>query len=84
MPQHYLILLKRGTREDLPVLATGEPAFTTDTHELFIGTSSGINKKIGDLSDYLSSEELTDLLNLKANQVDVDDILNSLDWTREV
>jgi hypothetical protein len=40
------IQIQRGLKIDLPVLDTGEPAFTTDTTELFIGSSSG-NVKIG-------------------------------------
>lgn len=50
------ILLRRGTKAQLPALAVGEPGFTTDTHELYIGTASG-NKKIGDLSDYYKKSE---------------------------
>lgn len=33
--------LKRGKNADVPHLAEGEPAFATDTQELYIGTSSG-------------------------------------------
>ncbi len=34
--------LRRGIKSKLPsTLAVGEPAYTTDTHELFIGTGSG-------------------------------------------
>lgn len=35
------IQLRRGLKESLPALATAELAFTTDTKELFIGTSAG-------------------------------------------
>lgn len=36
------IQLRRGIKSKLPTtLAVGEPAYTTDTHELFIGTGSG-------------------------------------------
>lgn len=44
MPQ--TIKFKRGAEADLPVLADGEPAFTTDSHELWIG-NSGTNYQIG-------------------------------------
>jgi hypothetical protein len=35
------IKLKRGLKANLPTLAVGEPAFCTDTSELFIGTAGG-------------------------------------------
>lgn len=35
------IKLKRGLKQNLPQLAEGEPGFTTDTHELFIGSAIG-------------------------------------------
>jgi len=35
-----LIQFKRGNEVDLPVLEPGEPAFTTDTEKLYIGTGS--------------------------------------------
>lgn len=39
------VLLRRGAIADLPVSATeGEPLFTTDTKELYIGTGTGVAK----------------------------------------
>lgn len=35
------IQLKRGLKSKLPTLSAGEPAYTTDTRELYIGTGSG-------------------------------------------
>jgi hypothetical protein len=35
-----LIQLKRGDEADLPILESGEPAFTTDTNNLYIGTGT--------------------------------------------
>ena len=35
------ILMKRGLKADLPLLAPGEPAWTTDTHEFFVGSDNG-------------------------------------------
>ena len=35
------IQLKRGVKSRLSTLSAGEPAFTTDTRELFLGTGSG-------------------------------------------
>lgn len=40
------IKIRRGLKENLPTLDTGELAFCTDTYELFVGTSIG-NKLIG-------------------------------------
>lgn len=34
-------IFKRGLKADLPVLVQGEPAFSTDTKELFVGASAG-------------------------------------------
>jgi hypothetical protein len=35
------ILMKRGPKASMPLLAPGEPCFTTDTHEFWIGSESG-------------------------------------------
>jgi hypothetical protein len=35
------IEFKRGTKDKLPTLDVGEPAFTTDTKEFFIGSDEG-------------------------------------------
>ena len=35
------IQLRRGIKSKLPTLTQGEPAYVTDTHELFIGTGNG-------------------------------------------
>ena len=35
------IQLKRGIKSKLPTLTQGEPAYTTDTHELYVGTGGG-------------------------------------------
>jgi hypothetical protein len=43
-----LIKFKRGTKANLPTLETAEPALTTDTKELFIGTAEG-NVQIGNM-----------------------------------
>ena len=42
------IQVKRGTKAGLPALAPGEFGLTTDTFELYIGTSNG-NKQLGTL-----------------------------------
>lgn len=42
------IQIKRGTKAGLPALAPGEFGLTTDTFELYIGTSEG-NKQLGTL-----------------------------------
>ena len=41
-----IIQIKRGDEADMPTLAEGEPAFTLDTHKLFIGDGA-INHEIG-------------------------------------
>lgn len=46
----YKIQIKRGLRATLPNLDIGELGLCTDTDEVFIGTSSGINKKIRETS----------------------------------
>jgi hypothetical protein len=38
--------IRRGLHADLPVLDEGEPGYTTDTHELYIGTGA-TNIKVG-------------------------------------
>jgi len=35
------ILLKRGTAATIPTLAVGEPGFTTDTHQCYVGSGAG-------------------------------------------
>ena len=35
------IQLRRGVKSKLPTLSSGEPGYTTDTNELFVGTGSG-------------------------------------------
>ena len=35
------ILLRRGLKSKLPTLSAGEPAYTTDSREFFMGTGSG-------------------------------------------
>ena len=37
---------KRGALADLPTLAVGEPGFTTDKYQLYVGSPSG-NQLIG-------------------------------------
>lgn len=45
-----LIRFKRGLEANLPVLQEGEPAFTTDTKEFYMGSTTG-NVKLPKLSD---------------------------------
>jgi Major tropism determinant N-terminal domain len=42
-----IIKFKRGLKENLPLLDAGEPAFTTDTKELFIGDGLTNNQILG-------------------------------------
>ena len=64
-----LIKIKRGLKENLPILARGELGYATDTNELFIGILSEPslvtdNILINDLSileDYFTKSEIEDL-----------------------
>ena len=49
--------LKRGLQADLPSLAVGEPGFTTDSYQLYVGSHDG-NKLIGG-NDFFSLEGST-------------------------
>lgn len=49
--------LKRGLQADLPILSVGEPGFTTDSYQLYVGSPSG-NKLIGG-NDFFSLEGTT-------------------------
>ncbi len=46
MPHQQTIKFYRGVEADIPVLAEGEPGFTTDTHKFFIGDGAA-NHEIG-------------------------------------
>ena len=37
----HVFRIRRGLEEDIPILAPGEPALTTDTKKFFIGTVDG-------------------------------------------
>ena len=51
-----LIKFKRGALANLPALAVGEPAFTTDTFDVYIGSADG-NKKLNRDSDKLQGND---------------------------
>jgi hypothetical protein len=46
MANNLPLQIRRGLHADLPILDEGEPGYTTDTHELYIGTGA-TNIKIG-------------------------------------
>jgi hypothetical protein len=50
------ILLKRGAKGNLPTLEEGEPGYTTDTKEVFIGTSD-LNVQLAKQADVSSLTE---------------------------
>jgi hypothetical protein len=52
------ILLKRGEEANLPTLAAGEPAFTTDSHKLFVGDGS-TNHEIGGTGGTVTSIDVS-------------------------
>lgn len=66
------IKLKRGRHENLPVLAVGEPAFTTDTKELYIGTATGnvkISADIDEINTILANYVTNTTFNVLENRV---------------
>jgi len=66
------IKLKRGRHENLPVLAVGEPAFTTDTKELYIGTATGnvkISADIDEINTILANYVTNATFNVLENRV---------------
>lgn len=66
------IKLKRGRHENLPVLAVGEPAFTTDTKELYIGTTTGnvkISADIDEINAILANYVTNATFNVLENRV---------------
>ena len=66
------IKLKRGRHENLPVLAVGEPAFTTDTKELYIGTATGnvkISADIDEINAILANYVTNTTFNVLENRV---------------
>ena len=66
------IKLKRGRHENLPVLAVGEPAFTTDTKELYIGTTTGnvkISADIDEINTILANYVTNATFNVLENRV---------------
>ncbi len=72
------IQLRRGTESNLPTLDTGEAGFTTDTHKLYIGSSSG-NIQIG------ISNILTDEITQTNHGFDDDFIYhNGTQWTKAI
>ncbi len=67
-----IIKLKRGRHENLPVLAVGEPAFTTDTKELYIGTATGnvkISADIDEINTILANYVTNGTFNALENRV---------------
>lgn len=55
------IQVKRGPKSSLPQLNSGEFAFTTDTLELYIGTSSGNRKIPVEINGKISADEIPEL-----------------------
>jgi hypothetical protein len=51
MARNLLVALFRGVKANLPILATGEMGFTSDTTQLFIGNNSA-NKLLAPLPVY--------------------------------
>lgn len=59
------IKLKRGLKQNLPVLNAGEPAFVSDEEELYIGSDTG-NKKLTSKAEIEQlSSDLADIMTYK-------------------
>ncbi|MEM4676018.1 MAG: hypothetical protein QXM12_06995 [Nitrososphaerota archaeon] len=88
-----VIKLKRGPKATMPTLAVGEVAITTDTYELYVGTSTG-NKLVGENTFLkLSGGVLTGYITLHADPVNdmhpatkryVDNAIVGLKWKAPV
>lgn len=78
------IQLKRGLKANLPVLLQGEPAFTTDEKELYVGTAAG-NVKVSSKSEIeLINEELKDIVPQTEKGTDIvlgSELLDESGWT---
>ena len=70
----FKIRLKRGIKSNLPTLSDGEPAFTTDEKELYIGSSSG-NVKLTRNSEV---SNLTSKSHTHSNKSIIDTITSTL------
>lgn len=57
MARNIFLALYRGLKANLPTLNAGEMAFTTDTSQFWLGSSSG-NKLIGPMPCYSASGAL--------------------------
>ncbi|WP_053070457.1 hypothetical protein [Alkalihalobacillus pseudalcaliphilus] len=66
------ILIKRGLRQDLPILDVGEFGFCIDTTELFIGSDSG-NILISNKGDHISPSSLNGHLNVNGIEISIYD-----------
>lgn len=54
-----VIKFKRGTEGTLPTLEAGEPAFTTDTHKLYVGDGTTNHQIGGDIINRKLNTSLT-------------------------
>ena len=77
-----LIKIKRGQKSNLPSLNPGEPAFTTDEKELYIGSSDG-NVKLTSNSEV---QDLTSKAHTHTNKSIIDTITSALisNWNSAV
>ena len=69
-----IIKLKRGLKQNLPVLAQGEPAYVTDDKELYIGTPTG-NVKVSKNAEV--EEIATGLEEVNTQLITIDSDLNT-------
>jgi hypothetical protein len=81
------IQVKRGVEANIPILDVGEPAFTTDTKKLFIGTDTGnmelaTKEQINSLDAHKADKtEVNILATTKANVTDLNQTNNDVSAT---
>jgi hypothetical protein len=81
------IQVKRGVEANIPILDVGEPAFTTDTKKLFIGTDTGnmelaTKEQINSLdANKADKTEVNTLATTKANVTDLNQTNNNVNAT---
>jgi hypothetical protein len=75
------ILLKRGLKGNLPTLEEGEPGYTTDTKEVFIGTSE-LNVQLAKQADVNSLSEGLSQTNTRFDDLQLVDANTELLYAR--
>jgi hypothetical protein len=77
------IKIRRGLKENLPVLDAGEFGYCTDTKELFIGQSDGLNAFVS-LVDSGDAREFTFDIRLRENSSNYITVIGPMKTEAEV